>query len=143
LHGLQCGLSQPQTHHWIHRLLPVLRYALAALGLTPERDARRVAHAPLAREGGSDGAIDGSERVANARPTRRSSGRITAGKRKPIRTKTFCWSTKTPAKWSIWDRPCRARCTTRKPPTQRRSPIHATPGWTRTRGFKAMSRTAC
>jgi DDE superfamily endonuclease len=27
LHGLHCGLSQPQTHSWIHRLLPVLRCA--------------------------------------------------------------------------------------------------------------------
>jgi hypothetical protein len=23
MHGLQCGLSQPQTHYWIHHLLPV------------------------------------------------------------------------------------------------------------------------
>src|SRR6516162_9932595 len=27
MHGLQFGLSQPQTHYWIHRLLPVLERA--------------------------------------------------------------------------------------------------------------------
>jgi hypothetical protein len=28
MHGLHFGLSQPQTNYWIHRLLPVLRWAL-------------------------------------------------------------------------------------------------------------------
>ena len=51
MHGLQFGLSQPQTHYWIHRLLPVLQRALAALGMAPERDASRVATSPLALEG--------------------------------------------------------------------------------------------
>jgi hypothetical protein len=37
MHGLPFGLSQPQSHYWIHRLLPVLRHALAALGMAPER----------------------------------------------------------------------------------------------------------
>jgi hypothetical protein len=27
MHGWQCGLSQPQSHSWMHRLLPVLRHA--------------------------------------------------------------------------------------------------------------------
>jgi hypothetical protein len=27
MHGLHFGLSQPQTHYWMHRLLPVLRRA--------------------------------------------------------------------------------------------------------------------
>jgi len=43
MHGLQCGLSQPQTHYWIHHLLPVLPRALADLGMAPERDASQVA----------------------------------------------------------------------------------------------------
>ena len=38
MHGLQFGLSQAQANYWIHRLLPVLREALAQLKLTPERD---------------------------------------------------------------------------------------------------------
>jgi hypothetical protein len=62
LHALQFGLSQPQAHYWIHRLLPVLQRALAALGLTPEREASRVADSPLALEGAPELAIDGTER---------------------------------------------------------------------------------
>src|SRR6266404_2691518 len=68
MHGLQFDLSQPQTHYWIHRLLPVLQRALAALGMAPERDASRVATSPLALEGAPDGVIDGTER-RRQRPT--------------------------------------------------------------------------
>jgi len=62
MHGLQFGLSQPQAHDWIHRLLPVLQHALRDLGEAPERDAGRVATSALARAGGPDLTIDGSER---------------------------------------------------------------------------------
>ena len=62
MHGLQFGLSQPQANDWIHRLLPVLQHALRALGEAPERDACRVATSALARAGGPDLTIDGSER---------------------------------------------------------------------------------
>lgn len=62
MHGLQFGLSQPQTHYWIHRLLPSLRHALADLGLAPERDASQVATSPLSWEGAPEMAIDGTER---------------------------------------------------------------------------------
>jgi len=62
MHGLQFGLSQPQANDWIHRLLPVLQQALRDLGEAPERDARRVATSALARAGGPDLTIDGSER---------------------------------------------------------------------------------
>jgi hypothetical protein len=62
LHALPFGLSQPQAHDWIHRLLPVLQRALAALGLSPEREASRVADSPLALEGAPELAIDGTER---------------------------------------------------------------------------------
>jgi hypothetical protein len=62
MHGLQFGLSQPQAHAWIHRLLPVLQQALRTLGEAPERDARRVATSALARAGGPALTIDGSER---------------------------------------------------------------------------------
>jgi hypothetical protein len=55
MHGLHCGLSQPQTHYWIHRLLPVLRQALAVLDMAPERDASRVATSPLMLEGAPAG----------------------------------------------------------------------------------------
>jgi hypothetical protein len=62
MHGLQFGLSQPQTHYWIHHLLPVLQRALAALGMAPERDASQVATHPLTLEGAPHMAIDGTER---------------------------------------------------------------------------------
>src|SRR6266436_1254885 len=68
MHGLQFDLSQPQTHYWIHHLLPVLQHALATLGMAPERDASRVATSPLAREGAPDSVIDGTER-RRQRPT--------------------------------------------------------------------------
>lgn len=68
MHALQFGLRQPQTHDWIHRLLPVLQHALADLGLRPEREARRVATSPLAWEGAPALAIDGTER-RRQRPT--------------------------------------------------------------------------
>jgi hypothetical protein len=62
MHGLQFGLSQPQTQYWIHQLLPVLQQGLADLGMRPEREAGGVAASPLALEGTSDLAIGGSER---------------------------------------------------------------------------------
>ena len=62
LHGLQFELSQPQTHYWIHHLLPVLQRALADRALAPERDASRVATTPLTWEGAPALAIDGTER---------------------------------------------------------------------------------
>jgi hypothetical protein len=62
LHALQFGLSQPQAHYWIHRLLPVLLQALRALGHAPERDASRVAVSPLTQEAAPDLALDGTER---------------------------------------------------------------------------------
>jgi len=68
LHGLQFALSQPQTHYWMHHVLPVLQHALATLGGAPERDASRVATSPLALAGAPDGVLDGTER-RRQRPT--------------------------------------------------------------------------
>ena len=62
MQGLQFQLSQPQTHYWIHHLLPVLQRALAALDMAPERDASRVATHALALEGAPALALDGTER---------------------------------------------------------------------------------
>lgn len=62
MHGLHLGLSHPQANDWIHRLLPVLQQALRDLGEAPARDARHVATRELARAGGPDLTIDGSER---------------------------------------------------------------------------------
>jgi len=68
MHGIQFSLSQPQTNYWIHRLLPVLQETLRAIGMTPERDARRVAENAESREGGANLVIDGTERKLQ-RPT--------------------------------------------------------------------------
>jgi len=62
MHGLQFGMSQPQAHFWIHRLLPILQHALRDLGEAPERDARHVAVSPLALAGGPNLQVDGTER---------------------------------------------------------------------------------
>jgi DDE superfamily endonuclease/Helix-turn-helix of DDE superfamily endonuclease len=62
MHGLHFQLSQPQTHYWIHHLLPVLQRALADLAMAPERDASQVATSHLALEGAPNMAIDGTER---------------------------------------------------------------------------------
>lgn len=60
--GLQFGLSQGRVNEWIHRLLPILQKALAALGMTPERDGQAVQTSELANEGGPDLVMDGTER---------------------------------------------------------------------------------
>lgn len=62
MHGLQFGLSQPQTNEWIHWLMPVLRESLAEMGLVPERDAKKVAYSMLVKESAPDLLIDGTER---------------------------------------------------------------------------------
>lgn len=62
MHGLPCGLSQPQPPYWLHHLLPVLPRALADLGMAPERDASQGATSPLTLEGAPHMAIDGTER---------------------------------------------------------------------------------
>lgn len=62
MHGLQFGLSQAQANYWIHRYLPVVKAALAKLGLLPERDGKQLATNNLALEGQPDLALDGTER---------------------------------------------------------------------------------
>jgi len=62
MQGLQFELSQPQANYWIHQLLPVLRHALAQLGMTPVRDPQAVPMDPLVNEAGPDLVINGTER---------------------------------------------------------------------------------
>ncbi len=56
------GLSQSGANQWGHRLLPVLRDALSALGVMPERDGRRFAQAERQRKEPRDYISDGTER---------------------------------------------------------------------------------
>jgi hypothetical protein len=62
MHGLQFDLSQPQVNEWVHRLMPLLRRALAELGMTPVRDPQAVPTDPLVNEAGPNLVIDGTER---------------------------------------------------------------------------------
>lgn len=62
MHGFQFGLSQPQTNYWIHRLLPILQKSLAAMGMKPERNGRKVSQIMEAQEGGANLSLDATER---------------------------------------------------------------------------------
>ena len=62
MHGLQFGLSQPQTNYWIHRLLPVLQKTLRDLGMKPERTGQLVSQLIEAHEGGANLSLDATER---------------------------------------------------------------------------------
>jgi hypothetical protein len=62
MHGLQFGLSQPQANEWIHRLMPILRESLEAMGQTPERNPEEVVSGRLANEVAPDLVVDGTER---------------------------------------------------------------------------------
>jgi Helix-turn-helix of DDE superfamily endonuclease/DDE superfamily endonuclease len=60
--GLQFELSQAQAHYWIHGFLPVVKAALAELGLLPERNGAQVVTNKLTLAGQPDLALDGAER---------------------------------------------------------------------------------
>jgi hypothetical protein len=74
-HGLQFGLSQPQAHDWIYRLLPVLKCALADLAMTPQREGEQVATSALVNESAPDLLIDGTER-RRCRPRTKTNGSL-------------------------------------------------------------------
>ena len=56
------GMSQTSANQWILRLLPIVRNALAALGVMPERDGRQFAQAERRTNEPRDYIIDGTER---------------------------------------------------------------------------------
>ncbi len=56
------GMSQSGANQWVHRLLPLLRDALSALGVMPARDGRRFAQAERRKNDPRDYIIDGTER---------------------------------------------------------------------------------
>jgi Helix-turn-helix of DDE superfamily endonuclease/DDE superfamily endonuclease len=56
------GMNQSAANQWIHRLLPVLRDALTAAGVRPERDGRKFALSERHRAESADYIIDGTER---------------------------------------------------------------------------------
>jgi hypothetical protein len=56
------GLSQTSANQWIHRLLPILLEALAALGVKPERDGPQLGVTERRTGERRDYIIDGTER---------------------------------------------------------------------------------
>lgn len=56
------GVTQPAANQWLHRLLPVLRDALTAIGVMPERDGDQFAQAERRRGESATYIIDGTER---------------------------------------------------------------------------------
>jgi|WetSurMetagenome_2_1015567.scaffolds.fasta_scaffold188190_1 hypothetical protein len=56
------GMSQSAANQWLHRLLPILRTALQALGVAPERDGQKFAQAERQQPGPREYIIDGTER---------------------------------------------------------------------------------
>lgn len=60
--GVVFELSQPRINDWVHRLLPVLKSALDASGVTPERDPRTFASSENCHSEPPDLIIDGTER---------------------------------------------------------------------------------
>lgn len=56
------GIGQSDANQWIHRLLPIVRHALAAIGVMPERDGRHFAQAERRKDEPQDYIIDGTER---------------------------------------------------------------------------------
>lgn len=86
--GLQFGLSQGRVNAWIHRLTPILQAALAAMGMTPERDGQALSSSELAGEGGVDLIIDGTERRRQRPRDERTQTEHYSGKKGPHRQKS-------------------------------------------------------
>ncbi len=55
-------MSQSSANEWLHRLLPVLRDALTAIGVMPEREGQKFARAERSKREPADYIIDGTER---------------------------------------------------------------------------------
>jgi hypothetical protein len=90
--------------YWIHHLLPVLQRAFD-LGLAPERDASQVANPTWHWRVRPSWPLTAPSAAANARPRRLSKRSPAAATRKPIQTRTSCWSTKRPPRWSYFRQP--------------------------------------
>jgi hypothetical protein len=56
------GIGQSDANQWVHRLLPILRNALTAIGVMPERDGHQFAQAERRKDEPKDYIIDGTER---------------------------------------------------------------------------------
>ena len=87
--ALHFGISQPQAHYWIHRLLPVLQQALATLQQTPQRDPTAVADYLGPENTPPDLILDGTERRRQRPQDATQQKEDYSGKKKPTPTKTY------------------------------------------------------
>jgi hypothetical protein len=141
MHGLQFGLSQPQTNYWIHQVLAVLQQALADLGMSPPREAGCVAASPLALEGTSALAIDGSERRRQRPKDEELQKGHYSGKKKTHTDKNLLLVNEDTGKVAYLSPTGPGKTHDKKRrPTRLRSVIRATPRSIKTRAFKATSR---
>jgi len=62
MHGLEFGLSQPQTNYWIHRRWPGWQKTLRDLPMKPARNRQLVSETIEAPEGGANLSLDAPER---------------------------------------------------------------------------------
>jgi hypothetical protein len=80
--GQLFDLSTSQANYWLHHLLPVLRAALDALGVAPERDGTRLARRAAGVSGPRVVIIDGTERRRQRPKSAEKQARHYSGKKK-------------------------------------------------------------
>lgn len=85
--ALHFGISQPQAHYWIHRLLPVLQEALARQQHTPQRDPAQVADYGTPDHLPPDLILDGTERRRQRPQDPLAQKEDYSGKKKPTPTR--------------------------------------------------------
>jgi DDE superfamily endonuclease len=76
------GVSQSRAHEWVHRLLPILKGALAELGVLPERDPARFADSEPQHGERLELIIDGTERRRQRPKTPAKQAAAYSGKKK-------------------------------------------------------------
>jgi Helix-turn-helix of DDE superfamily endonuclease/DDE superfamily endonuclease len=75
-------LSQGRVHYWVHHLLPLLKHALEALKLMPEREPRQFARHERAKGEPAELIIDGTERRRQRPKSPEKQARHYSGKHK-------------------------------------------------------------
>jgi DDE superfamily endonuclease len=75
-------LSQPRVNEWIHRLLPILKGAFAALGVLPEREPEQFAQSEARHGERPDLIIEGTERRRQRPKNPEKQGAVYSGKKK-------------------------------------------------------------
>ncbi len=76
------GMNQSAANQWIHRLLPVLRDALTAMGMMPERDGSKFALSERGKAESDTYIIDGTERRRQRPKSPEKQGLHYSGKKK-------------------------------------------------------------